>query len=67
MNKQLYSYQGAVKHFDTLVANNWCGTTYAGSEKQAASNLAYQFKKSAGYAPSTKISLCGKPQLTVSV
>ena len=42
--KKLYSYTGPVLKFDVVVARNWHGSTWAVSEKQAASNLAYQYK-----------------------
>lgn len=59
--KKLYSYTGPVLKFDVVVARNWHGSTWAASEKQAASNLAYQYKKQAGLIPATKVSLAGTP------
>jgi hypothetical protein len=56
----LYSYSGPVLEFDKIVANRWCGQTYAVSESKARSNLAYQFKKSNGKVPRSKITLPGK-------
>ena len=59
--KNLYSYRGGVFHYDNLVASKWFGQTWAVSEKQASSNLAFQFKKNAGYAGFCLVRLAGKP------
>lgn len=56
----LYSYDGPVFEFDRIVANHWRAQTYATSEAKARSNLVYQFKKSNGKVPRTKITLPGK-------
>lgn len=56
----LYSYNGPVLEFDKIIANYWMGQTYAVSESKARANLAYQFKKSSGRNPRTKIVLPGK-------
>ena len=56
----LYSYSGPVLEFDKIIANNWCGETYAVSEAKARSNLAYQFKRDYGRVPRSKITLPGK-------
>lgn len=56
----LYSYDGPVLEFDRIVANHWKSQTYATSEAKARSNLVYQFKKSNGKVPRTKITLPGK-------
>lgn len=56
----LYSYDGPVREFDRIVANHWQAQTYAVSEAKARSNLVYQFKKSTGRVPRTKITLPGK-------
>lgn len=55
-----YSYDGPVKEFDKIIANNWSSTTMAPSEAKARSNLIYQFKKQFGKAPNSKITLPGK-------
>ena len=55
-----YSYDGPVMEFDQCIAHRWTGTTYAVSESKARCNLAYQFKKSYGRTPDTKIYLPGK-------
>jgi len=62
-NKQKYTYQGAVYCYGDVVSSNWSGQTFALSEKQAASNLAYQFKRIMGYVPDVPVRLAGKPQL----
>lgn len=56
----LYSYEGPVFEFERLIANRWCGQTYAVSESRARTNLAYQFKRETGRVPRTKITLPGK-------
>ena len=56
----LYSYDGPVLEFERIIANHWRAQTYAVSEAKARSNLAYQFKKSNGKVPRTKITLPGK-------
>ena len=48
MGRQKYTYNGAVYCYNDIVSHNWSGQTVALSEKQAASNLAYQFKKLMG-------------------
>ena len=59
--KKEYVYSGPVLKFGTIIANNWRGSTFAVSEKQAASNLVYQFKKQNGLVANTKVSLAGMP------
>ena len=56
----LYSYNGPVLEFDRIVANHWQSQTYAVSEAKARSNLIFQFKKTYGKVPRTKITLPGK-------
>jgi hypothetical protein len=56
----LYSYDGPVFEFDRIVANRWQAQTYAVSEAKARTNLAFQFKRSTGRAPRSKITLPGK-------
>lgn len=63
MKKNLYQYRGGVLHFDTLVARDWRSQTYAVSEKQAAINLAFQFKKAMGMSVNTVVKLTGIPVL----
>lgn len=58
--RKFYSYCGAVLKFDTVVAHNWKGETFAETERKAKSNLAYQFKKAMNYPPSTPVKLVGK-------
>ena len=55
-----YIYVGPVMMFETCIANQWKGETMAVSEAKARSNLIFQFKKSSGRLPSSKISLPGK-------
>lgn len=62
-SKQLYSYEGPVKEFENIVRNNWKATTYATSEKQARSNLAYRYKRETNRVASSKITLPGKIKL----
>jgi hypothetical protein len=45
--------------FDRVIAKHWHGETKAVSERQARSNLAYQYKKQNHYIIYTKISLPG--------
>lgn len=56
----LYSYDGPVLEFDRIVANRWQAQTYATTEAKARSNLVYQFKRSTGRVPRSKITLPGK-------
>ena len=56
----LYSYDGPVREFEKIVANQWQGQTFAVTEAKARSNLAYQFKRETGRVPRTKITLPGK-------
>ena len=55
-----YIYEGPVKEFDTCVATNWRGETFATSESKARSNLTYQYKKKHNLVAGTKITLPGK-------
>lgn len=59
--KQKYVYSGAVLSFNNVVATNWTGETWAVSEKQAASNLAYQYKRRVGLLAASKVSLAKMP------
>ena len=56
---KLYSYEGPVLEFDRVVADRWCGQTYAASKAKARCNLAFQFKKEIGKVPQAKITLPG--------
>ena len=47
-------------HFDTCVCDKVQIVTFAVSEKQAKSNVAFQMKKKLGFAPATVINLRGK-------
>lgn len=58
-----YEYNGPVKEFDKVVANNWHAETVASSEKKARSNLAYQFKKAMNKPARSKITLTGKVEV----
>ena len=55
-----YIYKGPVLEFDRCIENNWFGKTKAASKAKAKSNLIYQYKKSTGRLPKTKIDLPGK-------
>ena len=58
--KTMYSFSGAVMHFDRIVDNKFEAQTYASSKKQAVSNILYQFKSQRGFAPNAgKFSLVG--------
>lgn len=60
-NKKKYAYRGPVLYFGRVVADNWESETRAVSEKQAISNLIYQFKKTNGYIPDVRVTLGKKP------
>ena len=55
----IFCYCGSVKEFDSVVSSNWKGITKAVSEKEARSNLAYQYKRQHGKSLSCKITLPG--------
>ena len=55
-----YVYEGPVLQFDRVVASRWTAETTAVSEAKARSNMIFQFKKSAGLAPTAKVTLPGK-------
>lgn len=59
--KRCYVYDGPVLKFGTVIASKWHGSTFAVSEKQAANNLAYQFKRQVGLVANTRVSLAGTP------
>jgi hypothetical protein len=55
-----YIYEGPVLQFDKVVAHRWTAETTAVSEAKARSNMIFQYKKSAGLAPTAKVTLPGK-------
>jgi hypothetical protein len=57
---KLYEYEGPIMVFNTCVASNWRGSTYAVSEEKARNNLTYQAKKLLNKLPSTRVTLPGK-------
>lgn len=57
---QFYIYKGPVLEFGRCIENNWYGKTKAVSEAKARTNLAYQYKKTTGRLPKTRIDLPGK-------
>lgn len=60
MRLYLYEYEGPIMVFNTCVASNWRGSTYAVSEEEARNNLTYQAKKLLNKLPSTRVTLPGK-------
>lgn len=57
---KVYTYNGPVYEFNTLIADRWHGETSAPSEAKARTNLAYQFKKQNNRTARAKITLPGK-------
>lgn len=55
-----YTYNGPVMGLNGVIERNWKGETYAGTEKKAKSNLAYQYKKAHNMADNCKIILPAK-------
>lgn len=55
-----YTYNGPVMGIDRVLDHNWKAETYAGTEKKAKSNLAYQYKKQHNLADNYKIVLPAK-------
>lgn len=55
----LYSYDGPVYNFQTMLTDRWHGETRAVSKQKAASNLAYQYKKQSNLLASCDIRLPG--------
>lgn len=55
-----YIYEGPVKIFDNIVAENWKAETMACSESKARANFAYQYKKGHNLTPHAKVSITGK-------
>lgn len=60
MKANLYLYDGPVKQFDRIIAEHWQQFTTALTEKQARTNLAYQYKRQNGLMPRANISLPGE-------
>ena len=60
MNQIKYEYSGQIIEFGKVIMENWTGSTYADSEKEARRNLSYQFKKKYNKLPNAKIELKGK-------
>lgn len=56
-DKLRFHYRGPVRHFDTIVSNDWEDWTEAVSEKQALNNLTIKAKKYFGYSIDSKFSL----------
>lgn len=56
----LYFYDGPVLEFERIIAEHWCASTRAVSEKKARTNLAHQFKLQYGRVPQSKITIPGK-------
>ena len=50
-----YKYEGPVMIFGKCVTSIWKASTMAISEKEARSNLAYQYKKVNNLVPSSKV------------
>lgn len=55
-----YYYEGPVIFFNKCIQDKWTGYTVAVSPKKAKSNLIFQWKKSHGLEPGSKIDLTGK-------
>ena len=55
----LYSYDGPVYNFQTMLTDRWHGETRAVSKQKAMSNLAYQYKKQSNLLASCDIRLPG--------
>ncbi len=65
MAKQKFEFTGGIWLFEREVARNWTATTYAVSEKQALSNLAFQAKKKMGLISTARVTLKGKISIVV--
>ena len=59
LEMRLYSYDGPVYNFQTMLTDRWHGETRAVSKQKAASNLAYQYKKQSNLLASCNICLPG--------
>lgn len=60
MEGNWYIYDGAVMRFNKVVADKFRCVTRAKSEKQAASNIVYRYKRENGLQPNAVVSLAGK-------
>lgn len=60
MKYYIYRYEGPVEEFGKCVTRNWVAQTRAVSEKEARSNLSYQYKKQFNRVVNTKVNLPGK-------
>ena len=56
-DKLRFHYRGPVRHFNTLVSDDWEDWTEAVSEKQALNNLTIKAKRYFGYSVDSKFSL----------
>lgn len=56
----VYSYSGPVEEFGRCVTRQWSAQTRATSEKEARSNLSYQYKKQFKKAVNVRVNLPGK-------
>jgi len=65
MKSNLYLYDGPVYRFERIYTPKWRAYTYATSEKQARSNLTFQFKHQEGLASGTKVTLPGEIKLVL--
>ena len=65
--RQLYTYDGAVLCFETVVANHFQASTYAVSQRQAASNIVCQYKHKQGLSMRANIKLAKLPTIATSV
>ena len=59
LEMKLYSYDGPVYSFQTMLTDRWHGETRAVSKQKAKSNLAYQYKKQSNLLASCDIRLPG--------
>ena len=57
---KVYEFNGAIRLFDRIIAQNYTAQTTAPSVLKARSNIAYRYKRDNGYAKTAKISLTGK-------
>ena len=61
MSMDHYVYDGSVLSMGHIIDNNWKAETYAVSDKKAATNLCYQFKKQNKLENSYKVTLALTP------
>lgn len=55
-----YYYCGPIMVFDSCVASNWKGETFAVSEDKARSNLTYQAKRYCNKSAGSRVTLPGE-------